>query len=81
MQPRQRDGRRVGRTHNVVTLEVSQLVSGWLKAIAPLKVACDAGVHRHTMQAVGFQSTAVGSYALCQQLAARWQAEQGYRSV
>jgi hypothetical protein len=47
VRPRQRDGRRVGRTYNVVTLEVSQLVSGWLKAIAPVKVLCDAEVDRN----------------------------------
>jgi hypothetical protein len=34
----------VGRTYNVATLEVSQLVSGWLKALAPWKVDCDAEV-------------------------------------
>jgi hypothetical protein len=46
VRPTQRDGRRVGRTSNVVTLEVSQLVSGWLKAIAPVKVLCDAEAER-----------------------------------
>ena len=47
VRPTQRDGRRVGRTRNVLTLEVSQLVSGWLKATALSKVYCDAEVERN----------------------------------
>ena len=46
VRPTQRDGRRVGRTCNDRTLEVSQLVSGWLNAIALTKVNCDAEVER-----------------------------------
>jgi hypothetical protein len=49
-----------GRTSNVLTFDVSHK-SGWLKALAPWKVACGAEAEGDILQVGGCERRVVGS--------------------